>query len=119
VVPSSRTGGHGHKLAHGSSLGTPGALLCCAGDRAAAQAAQRLWGLLLGDLQQPLGCGPGHPALSGPAGTGAGPEGPRGPCPPQPSSDFVIPWFSGHSRGLRVLFSPLLPLFSLKLLSKL
>jgi len=29
------------------------ALLCCAGDGALAKAAQRLWSLLLGDLQNP------------------------------------------------------------------
>lgn len=40
------------------------------------QAAQRLWGLLLGELQKPPGHGPGHPALGGPAGAGAVPEGP-------------------------------------------
>ena len=33
------------------------ALLCCVGDRALAQAAQRLWGLLLGDLPELPGCG--------------------------------------------------------------
>jgi len=41
------------------------AVLCGAG--ALAQAAQRLWGLLLGDLQKSPECGSGHPAaLSGP-----------------------------------------------------
>ena len=34
--------------------------MCCAGGRALAQAAQRLWDLLLGDLQKLPGCGPGH-----------------------------------------------------------
>ena len=57
-------------------------MLCS--DGALAQAAQRLWGLLLGDLPEPPGCGPGHPALGVPAGAGAGAEGPRGPCQPQP-----------------------------------
>lgn len=31
-----------------------------------AQVAQRLWSFLLGDVQKPPGCGPGHPALGGP-----------------------------------------------------
>ena len=35
------------------------AQLCCAGDRAVAQAAQSLWALLLGDLQTPAGRGLG------------------------------------------------------------
>ena len=35
----------------------------CAGDGALAQAAQKLWRLLLGDLQKLPGRGPGHPAL--------------------------------------------------------
>jgi len=43
---------------------------------ALAQAAQRLWGLLLGDLPKMPGCGPGHPALGVPDGAGLGPEGP-------------------------------------------
>lgn len=37
-----------------------------------AQAAKRLWNLL-GDLPEPNGCGPGHPALVILAGAGAGP----------------------------------------------
>jgi len=41
-------------------------------DGAVAQAAQRLWGALLGDLQQPPGRGPGHPALGVPAEQGWG-----------------------------------------------
>ena len=39
---------------------------------ALAQAAQRLWGLLLGDLQEPSGHGPGCPALGIPAGVVVG-----------------------------------------------
>jgi len=35
---------------------------------------ERLWGLLLGDLQKPPGRGLGYPAL----GAGVGPGGPRG-----------------------------------------
>jgi len=35
------------------------ALLCCAVAGALAQAAQRLWGLLPGDMQKLPGCGPG------------------------------------------------------------
>jgi len=42
------------------------------GDWALAQAAQRLWGLLLGDLQKPSGHGPGCPALGISAGVGVG-----------------------------------------------
>jgi len=37
--------------------------VCCAGDRALAQAAQRLQSPLLGDLQQSPGHRPGHTAL--------------------------------------------------------
>ena len=51
-------------------------MLCS--DGALAQAAQRLWGLLLGDLPELPGRGPGHPALGVPAGAGAGAEGSRG-----------------------------------------
>ena len=53
-------------------------MLCS--DGALAQAAQRLWDLLLGDLPELPGCSPGHPALGVPAGVGAGVEGPRGPA---------------------------------------
>ena len=48
-------------------------MLCS--DGALAQAAQRLWGLLLGDLPELSGRSPGHPALGVPAGAGAGAEG--------------------------------------------
>ena len=44
----------------------------------------RDWVLLLGDLQRPPGCGPGHSALGGLTGEGLGPEGSRGACQPQP-----------------------------------
>ena len=74
------------------------ALLCCVRDRALTQAAQRLWGILLRDLQQPLGCVPGPPALGVPAGTGVELDGPRGPCPLQSLFDSVT--FS--SQGLTV-----------------
>jgi len=40
---------------------------------------------LLGDLQQLLSHGLGHPALDAPAVAGLGPEGPRTPCLLQPS----------------------------------
>ena len=50
------------------------ALCYCTGDGTLAQVAQRLWGLLPGDLQKLSGHGPGHPALSGPAGVGVGPR---------------------------------------------
>jgi len=56
-------------------------------DGALAQAAQRLWGLLLGDLPELPGCGPGHPALGVPAGEGAGADGSRRPCQPQQFCD--------------------------------
>ena len=58
---------------------TPGALLHCAGD-STAQATQRLWGLLLGDLQQLPGHGPVHLALGGPAGEGVGLRDPESPA---------------------------------------
>ena len=60
----------------GGSLLPPEALLCCSGDGAVAQAAQRLWTLLLGDLPKPLGHSPGHAALGVPAGAGVGAEVP-------------------------------------------
>jgi len=61
------------------------------GAGALAQAAQRLWGLLPAALQKPPGRGPGHPALGGAAGAGAGTQAHREPCLPQ--SD----WSSGIS----------------------
>ena len=64
--------------------------MCCAGDGALAQAAKRLWGLLLGDLPKPPGCGAGHPALGVPAGAGIGPEGHRGLFQTQPSYNSEI-----------------------------
>ena len=66
----------------GGSFQTAEALLCCAGGGAVAQAAHRLWVLLLGDL-------PGHPALGVPAGAGLGPHGPRRPPQPQPLCDSL------------------------------
>lgn len=36
---------------------------------------ERLWSLLLRDLQMPPGRGPGHPVLGGPDGAGIGPDG--------------------------------------------
>ena len=59
------------------SLSLPEALLCCAGDGALAQAVQRLWGLLLGDLQSLPRHGPVHPALGVPVWAERGPNGPR------------------------------------------
>jgi len=56
VVPSVRTRGSGHKLEHGRCFHHE-VLWCCLG--ALVQVAQRLWGLLLGDLQKPPGRGPG------------------------------------------------------------
>lgn len=53
-------------------------VLCyCVGDGAPVQAAQMLWSLFLGDLQNPPRCGPGHPALCVPAGAGVGLDEPR------------------------------------------
>ena len=48
-------------------------MLCGAG--ALAQVAQRLWGLLPGDVQKPPGHGPGSPALGVPAGAEVGQRG--------------------------------------------
>lgn len=45
-----------------------------AGDGVVAQAAQKLWNLVLGDVQKPCGRGPGHPAMGVPAWAGVGPE---------------------------------------------
>ena len=62
VVYDGRTRGHGHKLEHRRfPLNTRSPSVLCS-EGALAQAAQRLWGLLLGDLPEPPGCGPGHPA---------------------------------------------------------
>lgn len=58
------------------------------GSGALARVAQRLWILLLGDLQKPLGHGPEHPALCGPAGTGIGANGTRGAFQPQLCCEF-------------------------------
>ena len=69
-------------------------MLCS--DGALAQAAQRLWGLLLGDLPELPGRGPGHPALGVPAGAGVGPDGHRGHCQPQPCCGSV----TGQCTGL-------------------
>jgi len=44
-------------------------------DGALAQATQRLWSLLLGDLPKLLGHGSGHPALGVPAGAEVGQDG--------------------------------------------
>jgi len=45
---------------------------------------------LLGDLPEPPGRGPGHPALGVPAGSGVGAEGPRGPFQSAPVFGSVI-----------------------------
>lgn len=62
-------------------------LRCHAGDRAVAQAPQRLWSLLLRDLKGSPSLG--HPALDVPAQAEAGPGGHRGPCQSQPVCDSV------------------------------
>ena len=54
--------------------------LCWTDHRALAQAAQRLWGPLLGDLPEPPGRGPGHPALRVPAGQWLEQRDPEGPA---------------------------------------
>jgi len=70
-VPRAKTRGHGHKLKHRRfPLSTRSTSALC-GNGALAQAAQRLWDLLLGDLPKPPQHSPGHPALGAPAGTGA------------------------------------------------
>jgi len=66
------------------------ALLCRASARALAQAAQRLWGLLLGDLQKPRGRGSEHPAVGVPAWAWVGAGDSRGPC--QPQLLMVVVW---------------------------
>ena len=70
----------GTNCSPGGSLSTPGAVLRCAGAGALAQAAQRLWDLLLGGLRKPPGRGPEHPALGGPAAAGLGLGDPEGPA---------------------------------------
>ena len=60
------------------------------GEGALAQGAQRLWGLLLGNMPKLPGRGPVHPALGTPAGGRLEPEESRGPFQPQPSCDVVI-----------------------------
>ena len=42
--------------------------LLCMGQSPGTSCPEMVWGLLLGDLQKPHGCGPGHSALGGPAG---------------------------------------------------
>lgn len=54
-----------------------------------AQVAQRLWVLLLGDLQKLPRVDPGHCALCVPAWAWDGPDGPRGSCQPQPFHDSL------------------------------
>ena len=56
------------------------ALLCYVGDEALAEVAQRLWSLLLRDVQKPPRRGPGPPALGGASGAEAETDGPRSPC---------------------------------------
>ena len=83
VVCVARTRDHGHKLEHRRfPLNTRSPSVLCS-DGALAQAAQRLWGLLLGDLPELPGRGPGHPALGVPAGAQSGAEPLTGSCQPQ------------------------------------
>ena len=58
----------------------PGSTAVLCGPGALAQVAQRLWGLLLGDVQKPPGHGPGPPALGVPAGAGVGQRDAEGPA---------------------------------------
>jgi len=66
----------GTNLNMGGSLWTGGSLgstsLLCGWLSADTGCPERLWDLLLGDLQKPPGNGPGQPALGGPAGVGVG-----------------------------------------------
>jgi len=92
----------------GGSLWTPGALLRGVGDKALAQATQRLWGLLHGDLQQPPGHGPVHFALGGPAGDGVGLRDPEGPASLSHSGILKTGW--------ALIFAlPMVPMVSLLL----
>lgn len=61
-------------------LNTRETLLYWVGNRALAQAAQRLCSQLLGDLQKMHGHVHGQPAVGGPAWAGLGPEQHRDPC---------------------------------------
>ena len=91
MVPSARTRGHGHKLEHRRfPLNTRSPSVLCS-DGALAQAAQRLWGLLLGDLPELPGRGPGHPALGVPAGAVRQRLEQRHPEGPASLSHAVIP----------------------------
>ena len=74
----------------GSSTWTPEVLLCYGGEKTLAQAAQKLWGLLLRDLPRPPGCGHGQPCSGGPCWTWGWENGPRDPCQPQPSCVSVV-----------------------------
>lgn len=71
-----------HELEHRR---TQGALLCFVGDRALAQAAQKLLSLFLGDLQQL----PGPLALGGPPRVKIRLDGSRGAFQSQPVYDSV------------------------------
>ena len=66
LVSGAGARGNGHKLKEGPSK-HQAALPCCVGDGAPVQAPERLWGLLLGDLNPP---GSGVGALGCPAGAG-------------------------------------------------
>lgn len=53
---------------------------------------ERLWSLLLGDLQKPPGCVPGPSSLGVSDGAGVGAGGLRGPCQPQLFCHSVERW---------------------------
>lgn len=77
----------------GGFLWTPGsnAVLCGAGTLA--EVAQKLWNLLLGDLQKLPGHDVSAPsALGNHAGVGVGPKGPRSFCQPQSFWDYIKSW---------------------------
>jgi len=81
----------GTKWNTGNSSQTPGnTSLLCRWESTGTCYPERLWGLLLGDLQTPPGHGPGHPALGVHAWTGVGPDGPEVPAS---LCQSVIFWF--------------------------
>jgi len=70
------------------------------GDGALAQAAQSLWGLLLGHLQKLPGRDAGHPALGVPAGAEAGPDRPDPAVPASLSHVVILFWHPVIALGL-------------------
>lgn len=60
---------------------------------------ERLWSLLLAELQKPPGCDPGHPAGGDPAWAGAGAGGPICSFTPQPVCNPLIHLFCCSSHN--------------------